>query len=111
MGGGSMYEPADSFIGGGSFAIVWVALGFLFTTGFMCLWPGFYYAIVVGVFAILRGTALLGDRWYKSNPRTIFIMQIVLAVNLDVVNIALGIIGLVFLSEREVQAGFGRRSS
>lgn len=97
-------------IGGGSFAIVWAVLWTLLTTGFMCFWPGLYYAIVVGILSIIKGTALLGDRWYRANPHTYFILQIILIVNLDLVNVATGILGLVFLSEREVKAAFrGRR--
>ncbi len=59
----------------------------------------------LGIMAIMKGSQMLG-----SNPapafasaRTIAIMQIVNIINCDMVNLTLGIITLVFLSDPEVR--------
>jgi hypothetical protein len=95
-------------LGGGIWAIGGNVLGAMIFPIF-CFWPGLYFGIVWGIFAVIRGANLFGDRWYASEPRTIVIVQIVQAVNLDVVNVAMGIINLVFLNDREVQTAFRRR--
>ena len=72
-----------------------------------CLWPGVYYAIVMGIMAIVRASPLLGENAHlQPAPKSIAIMQIINIVNLDVVNCAMGIINLVFLNEPEVRRYF-----
>jgi hypothetical protein len=74
-------------------------------SGFVCcLWPGTYYTLVLGIMAIVRGSALLQARpGTEPAPQTIAIMQIVNIINGDVVNLVMGILTLVFLSEPEVK--------
>jgi len=96
-------------IGGG----VWAIFAHLLSIAIFplwCFWPGLYFGIVWAIFAIIRGAGLLGDRWFRQDPRTIVIIQIIQAVNLDIVNIAMGIVGLVFLNDRSVHASFKRRN-
>ena len=92
---------------GGIYALVH-ALGAVAASTFMCcLWPGVYYAIVMGVMAIVTASPLLGENAHlQAAPRTVAIMQIVNIINLDVVNCAMGIISLVFLNEPEVRRYF-----
>jgi len=74
-----------------------------------CLWPGPYYGLVVGVLGIVKGSQLLGDNAHRSAPPTaIAVMQIINVVNGDFVNLTLGILTLVFLSEPEVKRFFRR---
>ncbi|MEO2089437.1 MAG: hypothetical protein ABGY75_08065 [Gemmataceae bacterium] len=88
-------------IGGGAWAIFVNVLSIFVSVGLWCFWPGFYFGIVWAIFAIIRGAGLLGDRWRSVDPKVVIILQIVQAVNLDLVNVAMGIIGLVFLNERK----------
>ena len=68
------------------------------------LWPGIYYSIVVGIMALIKGIQLMGDKAYKeSPPQGIGIMLIINIINCDVVNLTLGILVLVFLSDEEVK--------
>ena len=69
------------------------------------LWIPWIYSLVLGIMAIMKSSQMLG-----SNPapafasaRTIAIMQIVNIINCDMVNLTLGIITLVFLSDPEVR--------
>jgi hypothetical protein len=72
-------------------------------------WPGTYYSFVLGVMAVLKASALLGDGARgEQPPKAIAIMQIINVVNGDVVNLTLGIVTLVFLGDREVRAYFRR---
>ena len=74
-----------------------------------CLWPGPYYGLVVGILGIVKGSQLLGDNAHRSTPpTTIAVMQIVNIINGDFVNLTLGILTLVFLSEPEVRRFFRR---
>ncbi len=74
-----------------------------------CLWPGPYYGLVVGILGIVKGSQLLGDNAHRSTPPTaIAVMQIINVVNGDFVNLTLGILTLVFLSEPEVKRFFRR---
>jgi hypothetical protein len=93
-------------LGGGVWAICWNLLAALFFFPFFCVWPGFYFGIVWGILAIIRGAGLLGDNWRRNHPRLLVILQIVQIVNLDVVNITLGIIGLVFLNDGRIGPAF-----
>lgn len=83
-----------------------MCLSVLLTFGIGCLWPGLYFGIVWGILAIIRGVNLLGDQWAYCEPRTLVIMQIIQVVNLDIVNLTMGIIGLVFLNDGEVRSAF-----
>jgi hypothetical protein len=72
-------------------------------------WPGTYYSFVMGVMAIVKGSQLLGERAYReSPPQAVAIMQIINIVVLDVINLTMGIINLVFLSDPEVKRYFRR---
>jgi hypothetical protein len=82
------------------------AVVFMATIYGLC-WPGTYYSLVMGIMAIVKGSQLLGDRASaQAQPSGIAIMQIVNIVNCDFVNLTLGIINLVFHSDREVKAFF-----
>jgi len=70
----------------------------------MLAWPGTYYAFVLGIMAIVKGSQLLGkDDYLQSPPKAIAIMMIINIVNFDVTNLVLGILVLVFLSDPEVE--------
>jgi hypothetical protein len=77
-------------------------------SGFVCcLWPGLYYGLVAGILAIVKGSALLGSHAHlETSPKAIAIMQIICIINLDVPNLVMGILTLVFLNEPELQAYF-----
>jgi predicted Zn finger-like uncharacterized protein len=82
------------------------AMGIMATIYGLC-WPGSYYSLVMGIMAIVKGSQLLGDRASaQAPPSGIAIMQIVNIVNCDFVNLTLGIISLVFLSDQEVKDFF-----
>jgi hypothetical protein len=71
--------------------------------------PPTYYSFVLGVMAIIKGSNLLGDSAYReSPPRAIAIMQIINILSLDVINVVLGIVTLVFLNDPAVKAYFRR---
>jgi hypothetical protein len=103
---GKLSAIAGMLLGGGVWAICWNLLAALFFFPFFCVWPGFYFGIVWGILAIIRGAGLLGDNWRRNHPRLLVILQIVQIVNLDVVNITLGIIGLVFLNDGRIGPAF-----
>ena len=92
---------------GGIYALIHAVGAVAATTFFCCLWPGVYYAIVMGIMAIVRASPLLGENAHlQPSPKNIAIMQIANIVNLDVVNCVMGIITLVFLNEPEVRRYF-----
>jgi hypothetical protein len=71
--------------------------------------PMTYYSFVLGIMAIVKASKLLGDNARKEYaPQAIGIMQIVNIVSFDVINMVLGIITLVLLSDPEVKAYFRR---
>jgi predicted Zn finger-like uncharacterized protein len=81
-----------------------VGVGFL-----CCLWPGPYYALVLGIMGILKGARLLGQQAHRElPPQGLAIMMIVNIINFDMWNLVLGIIVLVFLNDEEVKDYFGR---
>lgn len=87
---------------GGILAVL-TAVGLLLTC-YCAAWPGTYYSLVLGILAIIKGSALLGrDAHRETAPRTIAIMQIVNIINFDLTNCVLGILSLVFLNEPEVR--------
>jgi predicted Zn finger-like uncharacterized protein len=74
-----------------------------------CLWPGPYYGLVVGIMGIVKGSQLLGENAHRCEPpTTVAVMQIINVINGDFVNLTLGILTLVFLSEPEVKRFFRR---
>ncbi len=78
--------------------------------GICCLWPGWIYALVVGILAIIKGSALLGrDAHLQAPPTGIGIMMIINIVNFDPITCVLGILVLVFLSDPEVKAYYRGR--
>jgi predicted Zn finger-like uncharacterized protein len=80
------------------FAVGWMATCFGF------LWPGTYYSLVMGILAIVKGAALLGvNARREAAPQGTAILQIINIVVLDVANLTMGIIILVFLNEPEVR--------
>jgi predicted Zn finger-like uncharacterized protein len=83
-------------------------LGLTLAGGFICcLWPGTYYGLVMGIMAIVKGSQLLGENAHRSAPpTTIAVMQIINVINGDFVNLTMGILTLVFLSEPEVKRFF-----
>ena len=47
--------------------------------GFCCMWPGTYYSLVMGILAIIRGSALLGPKASQQRlPTGIAIMSTVI---------------------------------
>jgi hypothetical protein len=67
------------------------------------LWPGFYYSIVVGILAIVKGSSLLGANARSIPPPTgIAVMLIINIINADVIGMTLGILILVFSADEEV---------
>lgn len=105
---GKVSAIAGMLIGGGAWAI-FANLFSIVIFPLWCFWPGLYFGIIWAILAIVRGAGLLGDRWHRQEPRTLVVLQIVQAVNLDIVNIAMGIVGLVFLNDRQVRLSFRRR--
>jgi hypothetical protein len=79
-------------------------------TCFCLFWPGTYYSIVLGIMAIIKGSQLLGANAHReAPPQAIAIMQIVNIINGDIANCVMGILSLVFLSERPVKRFFRGR--
>jgi hypothetical protein len=92
---------------GGILAVLQFLGNGLGSTFICCLWPGLYYALVVGILAIIKGSALIGSRAHlETPPKAIAIMQIVNIINFDVPNCVMGILTLVFLGDPEVQGFF-----
>lgn len=82
-------------------------LGFGIASCIGLLWPGIYYAITLGVMALIRGINLLGDKAYRQPPPSgIAIMMIINVINCDFTNLVLGILTLVFLNDEEVKDYF-----
>jgi hypothetical protein len=70
-----------------------------------CLWPPLYYSLVLGILAIVKGTALLGTSAQDHAPPIyIGVMLIINIINADIVSVVLGILVLVFCSDEEVKA-------
>lgn len=87
-------------IGGG------VALLVAMTWAATCVglaWPGTYYSAVLGFLAVFRAASLR-----PPSPRGICAMQIINIVALDPVNVVLGIVQLILLSDPECEAYFNR---
>jgi hypothetical protein len=79
-------------------------------TCFCLFWPGTYYAIVLGILAIIKGSQLLGaDAHRQPPPQAIAIMQIINIINGDIANCVMGILSLVFQGEPPVKRFFRGR--
>jgi hypothetical protein len=62
------------------------------------------YNITLGVLALVKGIQLVNDReGLQSPPTAVAIMMIINIISLDVVNLVMGILILVFLSDPEVK--------
>jgi predicted Zn finger-like uncharacterized protein len=92
---------------GGIYACL-LSVGSTLLSGFACcLWPGSYYGLVMGIMAIIKGSNLLGDNAYRlPPPQGIAVMMIINIMNADFVNLTMGILVLVFLSDPEVKEYF-----
>jgi uncharacterized membrane protein YiaA len=87
--------------------IVGAALALMFSVGLMIscfglFWPGTYLALVTGIWGLVAG--IKADR--ERPPKAIPILQICLIANMDVTNLALGIVELVFFGDPEVAAHY-----
>jgi hypothetical protein len=90
---------AALLLAGGIYGLIF---GCLIGLNALCLWPGTWYAVVWSIFAIIRGSTMLNERDISNEPRTLVIMQIIMIVNCDVVNMIMGIVGLVLLNDAQV---------
>ena len=80
---------------------VLVAIVVAFATVFIYL--PWIYSLVVGIMAIIRGSALLGTGSYGAgNSKAVPIMLIVNIINCDTISLVVGIICLVFQSDPKV---------
>jgi hypothetical protein len=98
---------AIMLLAGGIIALL-VGIGWAIT----CIglaFPMTYYSFVVGIMAIVKAARLMGENARNETPpQAVAIMQIVNIVSGDVINLTLGIITLVFLSDPAVKAYFRR---
>jgi hypothetical protein len=102
---GKVQAVAAMTLGGG---IVMVLIGLAYMASCVLLvWPGTYFSLVAGIVTIIKGSALLGGRASReAAPQTTAILQIINIVNGDIINLTLGILTLVFLSDPEVKRYF-----
>jgi hypothetical protein len=96
---------------GGILAIMLFVFLFLFggigSMGLCCVWPGTYYSLIMGILAVIKGSQILGDNAHlQAAPRGTAVMMIINILNLDVTNLAMGIVCLVLLNEPEVERYF-----
>lgn len=96
-------------LGGGIYALVQVAALLLGTFFAICLWPGVYLALVWAILAIIRGSQMLSRNDSAGTPRVLCILQIVLILNCDLINMILGIVGLVLLNSPEIEEFYERQ--
>lgn len=110
---GKVTAIAAMTLAGGIWALL-VALGLigygllvgLATLGLGCLVliPA-AYSLVLGIMATLKGARLLGHQpQAEAPPKDVAIMQIINVICCDFVNVVLGILTLVFLSDPEVNS-------
>ena len=101
---GSVGTLGVLLIVGGVYSLLQAAGLVIGTLAACCLWPGTYLALVWGILAIVRGSAMSGGRDPNGSPPVVLhILQILLIVNFDVINFILGIIGLVLSNNPETQ--------
>ena len=92
-------------LGGAIYGLIWA----LAVAGMSCcLWPGVYFTLVWSILAIVRASAMLGQNDRQPAPRTLLILQILCILNLDIVNLILGIVGLNLLNDPDTQDYFDR---
>jgi predicted Zn finger-like uncharacterized protein len=104
---GSVQVAGIMMLIGGIFGCL-VFLG-LAATCYGLVWPGTYYSLVVGIMAIVRAAALMGEKAYKVGPsHGIAIMMIVNIINLDFIGMGMGIVALVMLNNEESKRYFGQ---
>jgi hypothetical protein len=71
------------------------------------IYPGAWYSLVMGILAIVQGAKLLGDDAHRMQPpRWVAVMMIINIVCADVTNLALGIVCLCLLNDREAERYF-----
>jgi hypothetical protein len=88
----------------GGIGAIMVSLAWAFSCVGLIIAP---YSFVLGVLAIIKASNLLGNDAYRQTPpKAIAIMQIINILCLDVLNLVLGIITLVFLGDRDVKDYF-----
>jgi hypothetical protein len=84
-----------------------IGVGLVLSTCF--LWVPGIYSIILGIMAIIRSVSLFGPNAHQATPpKGIAIMMIVNIINVDVINLVLGILVLVFLNDPQVQDYFSR---
>lgn len=89
---------------GGIYSFIYVGGGLLGSFGICCLWPGVYLQVVWGILAIIRGSAMMNGRDANPSPPTVLLaLQILLALNFDVINMVLGIVGLVMANQDDIK--------
>ena len=95
-----------SLIGGIIAIIGGVVVSVIYTFSCCALIPFGVYNIVAGVLALIQGTKLMGKNPgpYYPKQKKIAILQIICIINLDVVNLTVGILTLVFLNDEEVKS-------
>jgi hypothetical protein len=71
------------------------------------LWLPWIYSLVLGILALARGVKIVNGTRPVPSPKTVAIMQIINIINADVINLVLGIVTLVLLSDEEVARYFG----
>jgi hypothetical protein len=86
-------------LAGGICAILNVVVAVLFSVFLCCFWPGVYLALGWSIAAIVRGSQMLSVDYHGPPPRLLAILQILLIINLDVVNLILGVVNLAFLEK------------
>jgi hypothetical protein len=101
---GKAQAVAVMTLAGGIVAILAAITGLAFSLGACLLWPGVYYSIVCGILCIVKGAQLLGPNARREAPPMVTaILQVVNVINLDLINVTLGIITLVFINDEEVR--------
>ncbi len=79
---------------------------------FFLIWPGTYFGLVSGILCIIKGTRLLGSQGrFEGPPTATAILQIINVINLDLFNLTLGILNLVFINDLELRSYYRRRES
>lgn len=95
-------------LGGGIWTIINIVLcAIVFLP--CCLWPGLWFGFVWAILAITRGVEILNNRPYVQSPRTLITLQILQAINFDMINVIMGIMGLVFINDSQIETFFRRK--
>ncbi|MGL6073248.1 MAG: hypothetical protein ACRC8S_03695 [Fimbriiglobus sp.] len=98
-------------LGGGIYAICHFLMVGTFSYGICCLWPGNWSELVWGIFAIIRGSAIMNRNVGLGPPMTLVVLQILLIFNGDPINTILGIVSLVMLNDSTVKEYFESRQT